>query len=221
MSDLENAMRLISTQTQIPRWKMRKDIYEETYNQLMASMAELAQLQIAFDIKTKTVEDAARQTKLWVQNKGLSILYVDYLQLLGSKLKYGSRAEAVAAVSRGLKEIAMDNNIPVVALSQFRRGTKDVPVEELLEYLKESSGIEQDASTVTYIQIDNGVPDATIKPAKLVVLKNRNGATFTPVMLDYRGETFTFSQQVSFEELSGEAQATQAPVNNPDDVIPF
>lgn len=233
MSDLENAMRIASSQYQIPRWQMRKNIHEETYNALMAGMAGLAQLNIAIDIRTKTVEGVARQTKHWVQTKGLTILYVDYMQLLSSELKHGSRAEAVAHVSRSLKEIAMDNNIPVVPLSQFRRGTKDVAVEELLEYLKESSGIEQDASTVSYISIDNSVAEAIIKPAKLIVLKNRNGVTFTPVMLDYRGETFSFTQQFSMDELAGQMSQAPAPqqmaaapapqpvIPPPEDDIPF
>jgi replicative DNA helicase len=131
-----------------------------------------------------------------VEQFDMKILYVDYLQLIESNNRRGSRAEDVAAVSRGLKLIAMENNIPVVALSQFNRGAIQADVTDLLSHLKESSGLEQDASTVSYIQINNADPLAKIKSAKFQVLKNRNGVTFKPVMLDYTGETFTFNEGI-------------------------
>lgn len=194
MSDVENAMRLQSSHQQIPRWQMKRGIYDETYDALKRGFEELKKLSIAFDVRTTDVEGIAIQAKRMVEQYDMKILYVDYLQLVGSNSKRGSRAEDVAAVSRGLKLVAMENNIPVVALSQFNRGALQADVTDLLGHLKESSGIEQDASTVSYIQIDNSDLKAKTKRAKIQVLKNRNGVTFQPVMLDYVGETFTFTE---------------------------
>lgn len=194
MSDVENAMRIQSSWQQIPRWQMKKGIYDTTFQELKAGMDQLASLPIAFDVRTNDIESLAVQAKRMVEQYEMKILYVDYLQLVGASSRRGSRAEEVAAVSRGLKLVAMENNIPVVALSQFNRGAMTADVMDLLGHLKESSGIEQDASTISYIQIDNSNPDAKFKPAKVQVLKNRNGTTFKPIMLDYQGETFTFTE---------------------------
>jgi replicative DNA helicase len=188
MSDVENAMRLQSSAQQIPRWQMRKGIFDKTYQQLCDGFA--------FDVRTTTIEGLGVQTRRMVEQFDMKILYVDYLQLIESNNRRGSRAEDVAAVSRGLKLIAMENNIPVVALSQFNRGAIQADVTDLLSHLKESSGLEQDASTVSYIQINNADPLAKIKSAKFQVLKNRNGVTFKPVMLDYTGDTFTFNEGI-------------------------
>lgn len=193
MSDVENAMRIQSSHQQIPRWQMKKGIYDETFEELKKGMSELAKMPIAFDVRTNDIESLGVQVKRMVEQYEMRILYVDYLQLVGAN-KRGSRAEEVAAVSRGLKLIAMENNIPVVALSQFNRGAMQADVMDLLGHLKESSGIEQDASTISYIQINNSEPDLRVKPAKIQVLKNRNGTTFKPIMLDYHGETFTFTE---------------------------
>lgn len=194
MSEVENAMRIQSSWQQIPRWQMKKGIYDTTFEELKQGMKALADLPIAFDVRTNDINSLGVQVKWLCDQHEMKILYVDYLQLVGAGDRRGSRAEEVAAVSRGLKLIAMENNIPVVALSQFNRGAMTADVTDLLGHLKESSGIEQDASTISYIQIDNSIPDAKVKPAKIQVLKNRNGTTFTPILLDYLGETFTFSE---------------------------
>ena len=194
MSDVENLMRLQSSQQQIPRWQMKRGVYESTYRQLCDGFEQLRQLPIAFDVRTSDIGGLRMQVKRMVEQYEMKILYVDYLQLVGVSKTRGSRAEDVAAVSRGMKEIAMENNIPVFALSQFNRGAINADVMDLLGHLKESSGIEQDASTVTYIQVDNSDVSAKRKQAKLYVLKNRNGMTFKPVYYDYHGEVFTFTE---------------------------
>lgn len=200
MSDVENAMRLQSSHQQIPRWHMRTGIHSDTLQKLRSGMETLSAMPIAFDTTTTSIEGVAIQTRRAIEKYGMEILYVDYLQLLGSNNR-GSRADSIAAVSRGLKNIAMENNIPVVSLSQFNRGAANADVTDLLGHIKESSGVEQDASTVSYIQIDNSNGSAQIKPAKIQVLKNRNGTTFNPILFDYRGETFTFTEKESHQEV--------------------
>lgn len=194
MADTENAMRLQASMQQIPRWQMKRGIYDQTYRELKHGVSDLAKLPIAFDVRTTTIDGLKLQTKQMVEQFEMKILYVDYLQLVSIGRSRGSRSEDVAAISRGLKEIAMENNIPVVALSQFSRAAITADVTELLGCLKESSGIEQDASTVTYIQVDNSDPSAEKKAAKIYVLKNRNGATLKPIMYQYFGATFTFTE---------------------------
>lgn len=194
MSDIENVMRLQSADAQIPRWKIRKgtEAYPMPHKQLIDHLETFASLPIAFDTRTTDVDALRPQVKRMVEGYGMKILYVDYLQLLASKGNQGTRAGEVQAISRTLKEIAMENKIPVVSLCQFNRGAAQASVYDILGHLKESSGIEQDASTILYIQLEKTEEKKVIKDAKLTVLKNRNGATFASVDLQYKGETFSF-----------------------------
>lgn len=204
MSDIENAIRLQSSSQNIPRWQISKGMRTPMYEQLNRGLEDLAKLPIAFDIRTADVESLRTQAARMVEQYEMKILYVDYLQLLGSS-KQRSRAEEIAAVSRCLKLIAMENNIPVVALCQFNRSAVAATVFDLLTHLKESSGIEQDASTILYIQIEKNEKPEDWRSAQLQVLKNRNGRTFNPVELHYHGPTFTF-----YTEKPDEQQNTQS-----------
>lgn len=194
MSDIENVMRLQSSDANIPRWQMRKGMRDFTHRDLTAHLDSFSALPIAFDTRTANVEDLRPQVRRMVDGYGMKILYVDYLQLLSSKGNQSTRAGEVQAISRTLKEIAMENKIPVVSLCQFNRGAAQASIYDILGYLKESSGIEQDASTILYVQLEKTEEKKEIKDAKLTVLKNRNGATFSSVELNYRGETFTFTE---------------------------
>lgn len=204
MSSIENVMRLQSADTGIARWKMRKNLYLTDFCTLKDNLDALANLPIAFDTRTKDIESLRPQVRKMVDQYDMQILYVDYLQLLSSS-KNATRAEEVSAVSRGLKEIAMENKIPVVALCQYNRGATNASVFDLINYLKESSGIEQDSSTIIYIQIEKTEEKKQIKDAKLTVLKNRNGATFASVDLRYHGEIFTFYEARDISNLSSSA----------------
>lgn len=197
MSEEENVIRLLCSDTGTPRWMIRRGIYDDTYDGLIDHLDKnFKGLPIAVNAKTDLVENLRPQIKRWVDAKGLEILYVDYLQLLLTEQKYGNRADAVSTISRTLKLIAMENNIPVVSLCQFNRGASQAGVFDILTHLKESSSIEQDASTVSYIQIEKSAMDNPNRAAELTVLKNRNGTTFRPIKLNYHGPTFTFTEGV-------------------------
>ena len=191
MSDIENTIRLQSSKQTIPRWQIRKGMFDRTYEDLTKGLERLSTLPIAFDVRTDDIESLRVQTARQVEQYEMKILYVDYLQLMRSS-KNKTRADEVAAVSRGLKLIAMENNIPVVALCQFNRGAVGASTFDLMSHLKESSGIEQDASTILYVQVEKTEEQKEWRPARVQVLKNRNGATFRPVEFQYHGPTFTF-----------------------------
>jgi replicative DNA helicase len=124
---------------------------------------------------------------------------VDYLQLMKADVS-DNRAQEVSAISRGLKEIAMTYHIPVIAICQFNRGAVNASLFDIMSYLKESSGIEQDASTILYVQVEKTEDRKQIRDAKLTILKNRNGATFASIPLNYRGEIFTFYETYAEHE---------------------
>lgn len=194
MSSTENIIRLLCSDTATERWKVRRAMFDDTYATLLGTLRDkFRPLPFAINTATTSVQMLRPQVKRWVEQKGLTALYVDYLQLLASDARHNSRADEISTVSRTLKLIAMENNIPVVALCQFNRGANNADDFDLLGYLKESSGIEQDASTVTHIKIERS--ESPRKAASLRVLKNRNGATMHTVELDYDGPTFTFRER--------------------------
>lgn len=204
MSKLENMMRVQANDAQIPRWQMRKGMRDFTHRNLTAHLDKLSDLPIAINTQTSDVESLRPQVKRMVEGYGMQILYVDYLQLLTSKKGQATRAGEVQAISRTLKEIAMENKIPVISLCQFNRGAAQASIYDILGHLKESSGIEQDASTILYIQIEKTEEKKRVKDAKLTVLKNRNGATFASVDLLYTGETFSFNEPETYtSDISG------------------
>jgi replicative DNA helicase len=192
MSDIENIIRLQSADAKIPRWHIKKQMFDQTLDKLNNHLDDFSNLPIAFDTKTKDVESLRGQVQRMVEDHGMEILYVDYLQLMSSSQSQTNRANEVQTISRTLKEIAMDNKIPVVSLCQFNRGATNASVFDLMSFLKESSGIEQDASTILYVQVEKTEEKKDLKEAKLTVLKNRNGATFQGINLTYRGEIFEF-----------------------------
>lgn len=194
MSDIENIMRLQSSDAEIPRWTMRKGMFDSTLENLHKNIDKLSELPICFDTRTTDVNELRPQVRRMVESYNLQILYVDYLQLMSAKSSNTTRANEVQAISRTLKEIAMENKIPVVSLCQFNRGAMQASIFEILAHLKESSGIEQDASTILYVQLEKTEERKQVKDAKVTVLKNRNGATFHSVELQYQGDIFTFSE---------------------------
>lgn len=199
MSDIENVIRLQSSDLQLPRWRIRKEMFDLTHQDLVNHLEKFAELPIAFDTVTDDVEILRPQVRRMVEQHGMEVLYVDYLQLMSSSSNR-TRAEEVASVSRTLKLIAMECRIPVVALCQFNRGAVQASVFDLLSYLKESSGIEQDASTITYVTFEKSDSPSEYRDGRVVVLKNRNGASFATVPVRYKGETFTFYEQGSGEQ---------------------
>ena len=193
MSAVENVMRLQAADSGVPRWQVRRQMFDKVYEDLTRNLEALTRLPIALSTKTETVEHLRTEVARMVDQDGLEILYVDYLQLMHSK-RNASRAEEVAAVSRTLKMIAMETKIPVVALCQFNRGAVTANKFDLLSYLKESSGIEQDASTILFVKFDKDDDFGSVKNGCMTVLKNRNGVSFSDIPVTYRGELFTFEE---------------------------
>jgi replicative DNA helicase len=129
---------------------------------------------------------------------------IDYLQLMNaSGMSYGSRQEEVSTISRSLKQLAKELNIPIIALSQLNRGVESREGPEgkrpQLSDLRESGAIEQDADMVCFIHRpeyykiyqDEKGRDLHGK-AEIIIAKHRNGAV-GDVLLEFRGEFARFS----------------------------
>ena len=138
-------------------------------------------------------EMRAKVRRLQQQEKGLDLIVIDYLQLMtasttgpGAK-RYENRTQEVSAISRGLKALAKEMKVPVIALSQLSRGSEQRGGDKkpLLSDLRESGSIEQDADVVAFIHRDsyynkdeNGDEDPESKgKAEIIIAKQRNGPT--------------------------------------------
>lgn len=114
------------------------------------------------------------------EGQGLSMIIVDYLQLMRMDERIANRAEQVGQVSRGLKLLAADLKVPVVALSQLNRANENRPDKRpMLSDLRESGNIEQDADLVLFIYREDVYrkdPNERDGQAEILVSKNRNGA---------------------------------------------
>lgn len=123
--------------------------------------AAFGQLPIEFTFRASTVEDVRREAR---SMRGIDLLVVDYIQILQTTNAYPSDNSRVAHISRTLKEIALDLQIPVLALSQFSRPPKGVAKRPRLSDLRDSGSIEQDADSVWLMWQPDGDDDPDIPP---------------------------------------------------------
>ena len=186
-------LRMLCSHARVDSHKLRTGfLAREDYTKLVSALGDLADSPIFIDDTPgiSLTELRAKARRLQHQQGGLNLLVVDYLQLMsasapGQAKRYENRTQEVSAISRGLKMIAKELRVPVVALSQLsrapeNRGGKDS--EPKLSDLRESGAIEQDADVVAFIfrpeVYDRDNPDLDGK-AKLIIAKQRNGPTDT------------------------------------------
>jgi len=112
---------------------------------------------------------------------GLGLIIIDYLQLMRTDSRYDNRVTAIGELSRGLKVLARELGVPVIALSQLSRAVEQrSPKKPLLSDLRESGNLEQDADLVMFIYRDDYYEkESSERPgeADLIIAKHRNGAT--------------------------------------------
>lgn len=127
------------------------------------------------DTPDLTVFDIRAAARRLAREHGIRLLIVDYLQYVRvDEKRFGSRQEAVADVSRNLKALAKQLQIPVLVLAQLNREAEGVP---RIAHLRESGAIEQDADVIVLLHDKGGPCDAQTAPVDAIVAKNRNGAT--------------------------------------------
>lgn len=138
-----------------------KGLTPDQWQALAGAVDELGRLPIGFCFRASTVEDVRREAR---RLKGLDLLIVDYLQILRTSGKYPNDNARVAYISRMLKDISLDLQIPVLALSQFSRPLKGVQTRPRLSDLRDSGSIEQDADNVWLMWQPRDDSDTDIPP---------------------------------------------------------
>lgn len=196
-------MRMLSAEAQIDFGRLRTGNFSEDYwRPLTEGASRLAEAPILInDNRGLTVQALrAESRRLKGEHENLSLIIVDYLQLLRGTGRYNSREQEISEISRALKVLAWELNVPVIACSQLSREVERRPDKQpQLSDLRESGAIEQDADLVAflyredYYQEDEQVDDRV--EAHLLIKKQRNGPTGTVALY------FT-KKQMRFENIS-------------------
>lgn len=190
MSKEQLVDRLICAEAGVDLWRMRTGklsdkAEDDDFPRIGHAMGTLSEAPIFIDdsAMTNIMEIRTKARRLQMEY-GLGLIVVDYLQLMESYSKSESRVQEVAAITRGLKGIARELNIPVLALSQLSRAVEArSPAIPKLADLRESGSIEQDADVVMFIYrktMDKGIREVNPEErniAQIIIAKHRNGPT--------------------------------------------
>ena len=182
--------RLIAADSGVSLWKMRtgKLSHHEEHNDFLritTACEELSEIPVFIDDSPSPNILQMRAMARRLQSEyGLGLLIIDYLQLMASNRRYDSPVQQVTEISRGLKGLAKELNIPIIALSQLSRAIEQREGNKpRLSDLRDSGSIEQDADLVMFIHRDdktnyaNAERDGKLNVAQLLVAKHRNGPT--------------------------------------------
>lgn len=196
MSSEQLVLRMLSSESGIPNQKIRNaTISSDEWMELTNTAAKLADAKIFIDdaAALSIMELRAHARRLKTQHN-IQMLVVDYLQLLHGGQRSENRTQEISMISRSLKALAKELNLPVIALSQLSRSLESrMDKRPLLSDLRESGAIEQDADLVSFVYRDVVYNPETDNPelAEIIVGKQRNGPIGT-VPVRFIGEVTKF-----------------------------
>ena len=201
MSSQQLVDRMLASQSNVNAWKLRtgKSVTEDDFAAIRSSLDVLSKAPIFIDdqpgnniLKMRSV---ARRLK---NEKGLGLIIVDYLQLMMTTKNYDSMVNQVTEISRSLKNLARELEVPVLALSQLSRAVEQRGGKPKLSDLRDSGSIEQDADVVMFIHREdkakNTEENEKTNIAEILIEKHRNGATG-------KVELFFNEQKATFQPL--------------------
>ncbi len=197
MSKDQLVNRMLCSEVMVDSQKMRTGkLEDEDWNKIAKALAPLSEAPVYIDdtpgISVMDIRAKCRRLKL---EKNLGLVVIDYLQLMQGRGKIESRQQEVADISRSLKILAKELNVPVITMSQLSRGPESrTDHRPMLSDLRESGAIEQDADIVMFLYRDDYYnPDTEKKNvAEVIIAKHRNGSTGT-VELRWFGEYTKFA----------------------------
>ena len=183
------ALRMISGEARVDSQKMRTGkLVDSDWAKLARSVGEMAEAKMFIDdsgsISALDLRARARRLKAKMGDLGLGLIVIDYLQLMkGRGNKSDNREQEISEISRGLKSLAKELDVPVMALSQLNRSLeKREDKRPVLSDLRESGAIEQDADVILFIHreeayLKDKTPEDKKGVAEIIVGKQRNGPT--------------------------------------------
>lgn len=211
MSSVQLVQRLIASETEIDSEKLRKgNLQDHEFHQLHNRISRIAEAPIFIDDTPglSVFELRAKCRRLKAQH-GIQMVIIDYLQLMtvGGESKTGNREQEISTISRSIKGIAKELDVPVIALSQLSRQveTRGGDKRPLLSDLRESGAIEQDADIVAFIYrpeyygiTEDAEGNSTNGIGEIIIAKHRNGA-LADVKLRFIGRLAKFTNLEGYD----------------------
>lgn len=195
MSSHQLAQRLLSAQAGVDSGKLRAGRFTmEEWQKLSGAAGSLNDMQLYIDdTPSITPLELRAKCRRLKREHGLDLIFVDYLQLMGSN-KGDNREQQISDISRSLKALAKELDVPIIALSQLNRSVEQRQDKRpLVSDLRESGAIEQDADIIVFLYRDEVYNQNTPEPgvAEVIIAKHRNGPTGT-VRLSFIKEYMLF-----------------------------
>lgn len=214
MSSQQLVDRMLAAQSGVDSWRLRtgKISKDDEYDRLQAGIAALSEAPIYIDDKPSStvlsMRSVARRLKM---EKNLGLVIVDYLQLITPTYSRGSDSmvQQVTEISRALKTMARELDVPVLALSQLSREIEKRRGRPRLSDLRDSGSLEQDADVVMFIHRDDKMNENSDRPgiAEILVEKHRNGPVGkVDLRFDEQKTTFLSIDKSDFGDFTTEAK---------------
>jgi replicative DNA helicase len=185
MSKEQLVMRMLSSEAKVDAHRFRNGfLTRDEWGRLAEAIGTLSEAKIFIDDTPgiSVLEMRAKVRRLATEQKGLDMILVDYMQLMSGSKRTESRQQEVSQISRELKSLAKEMNVPLIALSQLSRAPEARnPPKPMMSDLRESGSIEQDADVVAFIYREDYYKQSEENAglAELLIAKQRNGPTGT------------------------------------------
>ncbi|QVN18840.1 replicative DNA helicase [Burkholderia pyrrocinia] len=209
MPGTQLVMRMLGSIGRLDQHRMRTGrLTDEDWPKLTHAVQKMSEAQIFIDETggLNPMELRSRARRLSRQCGKLGLIIVDYLQLMSGSSQGENRATEISEISRSLKSLAKELDVPVIALSQLNRGLEQRPNKRpVMSDLRESGAIEQDADVILFIYRDEVYnPDSPDKgTAEIIIGKQRNGP-IGPVRLTFLGQYTKFDNFAGAQTFYGE-----------------
>ena len=229
MSNVQLVNRLIMNVCQLEGEKIKNgQLSEYEWKKLDRDLTTLSNAPIYIDdTPSLSVFELRSKARRLVKKEKVECIIIDYLQLMNaSGMNFGSREQEVSMISRSLKGLAKELDIPIIALSQLNRGVESRAGIEgkrpQLSDLRESGAIEQDADMVCFIHrpeyykiTEDSMGNSLVGIAEIIIAKHRNGAT-GDVQLRFKGEyaKFTNKDDIDDNPFAGKYQVISSKMND-------
>jgi len=200
------ADRMLAAESKVNAWNLRTGNLkaDQDFSKIRDSLDRLAKAPIFIDDQPSNsimrMRSVARRLKA---EHGLGLIIVDYLQLMSTSKNYDSMVNQVTEISRSLKSLARELEVPVLALSQLSRAIESRGGRPRLSDLRDSGSIEQDADVVMFIHREDKYKEQAEKTniAEILVEKHRNGPTGKiELYFDEKKTTFLDLEKSNFNE---------------------
>jgi replicative DNA helicase len=212
MSKEQIVLRMLCSQARVDNSKVRTGhLGERDFPRLVDAASRIAESPVFIDDTAAiTITELRAKARRLHREHPLSLIVVDYLQLMRSPAYSHSREQEISDISRSLKAIAKELKVPVIALSQLNRSVESrVDKRPVMSDLRESGAIEQDADVIMFVYRDEvynpETPDRGV--AELIIAKQRNGPVGT-VRVAFSPEFTRFDNLEEREDVSGMADAS-------------